>query len=74
MNQSRVAGNVGGNAILTVEGEPVCSYCRSDIKKMALVLKLDNLKVVENVSGKTYTFTSQTGDFYNVGDGGKRWE
>ncbi|NLZ83900.1 MAG: hypothetical protein GX915_09570 [Clostridiales bacterium] len=74
MNQSRLDGNMGGSATLTVTGEPVCNYCRSDVKKMSLTLDLDSLTVNEIVTGKTYTFNNSTNDFSNVKDGGKRWE
>ncbi len=74
MNQSRLDGNMGGSATLTVTGEPVCNYCRSDVKKMSLTLDLDSLTVNEIATGKTYTFEKSTNDFSNVKDGGKRWE
>lgn len=68
------AGVFPTDIILTVTGQPVCNYCRSDIKKMSIVLDLDSLTVNEVSTGKTYIFNKNAGDFMNVKDGGKRWE
>ena len=60
MNQSGLAGNTGGNGVLTVTVQPVCNYCRSDIKKMSIVFDLDSLTVNEVSTGKTYIFNKNT--------------
>ena len=74
MNQSQLAGNKGGYAVLRVGGAKICNYCRSDIKKMAMVLELNHLTVIEEVTGVTYEFDEETNDFLNISEGGKRWE
>ncbi len=64
-------GNSGGKCVLRVEGQRVCDYCHSDVKKMAQKLSLDELIVIDE-SG-TYKFIGLS-EFKNVSDGGKRWE
>ncbi len=80
MNQSFAEGHKGGTAVLTVEGQEVCRYCRSDVKKMALNLGLDKLTVYEHVNGKIYKYefdkTSNENVFNNATgkNPGLRWE
>ena len=71
MYQALKEGNNGGKCVLRVEGQKVCDYCRSDIKKMAQKLTLDELTIIDE-SG-TYKFIGLN-EFKNVSDGGKRWE
>ena len=71
MYQALKEGNNGGKCVLRVEGQKVCDYCRSDIKKMAQKLTLDELTIIDE-SG-TYKFIGLD-EFKNISDGGKRWE
>jgi YD repeat-containing protein len=70
MGQSFIDGNLGGNATLTIYGKDACTFCVSDVKKMALQLKLDSLTVVQP-SG-TVKFTNPI-DFAPVKKGGLKW-
>ena len=80
MNQSFAEGHMGGTAVLTVEGQEVCRYCRSDVKKMALNLGLDKLTVYEYVNGKKYIYVFDrklNKNVFNNATGknhGLRWE
>ena len=80
MNQSFTKGHKGGTAVLTVEGQAVCRYCRSDVKKMALNLGLDKLTVYEHVNGKKYIYVfdrKRNKNVFNNATGknhGLRWE
>jgi hypothetical protein len=71
MNQALIDENIGGKGILEVNGQPVCKYCQSDIKKMAQKLQLDELEVIDETG--QYNFHGLN-DFKNVSDGGKRWK
>jgi hypothetical protein len=46
MFQSYKDGNRGGTATLTITGEPICSRCKGDIKRMAQALELAELTVI----------------------------
>ena len=66
MNQSFTQGHKGGTAVLSVEGQAVCRYCRSDVKKMALNLGLDKLTVYEHINGKTNKYVFDKTEQINV--------
>ena len=68
MNQSHVAGNRGGRGVLMIQGEPVCRYCQSDIKKMGQALDLDELEIHHLDTGEVTTLSRR--DMRNVSDGG----
>ena len=51
-----------------VQGEPICRYCQSDIKKMGQALDLDELEIHHLDTGEV-TVLSRT-DMRNVPDGG----
>ncbi|QDQ25217.1 hypothetical protein FNU76_01985 [Chitinimonas arctica] len=46
MEQAYKTGQRGGAPVIYIIGKPVCGYCQSDIKKMALKLGLSGLTVV----------------------------
>lgn len=69
--QQEKGGN-GGDATLYNYGKAICSFCQTDIKKMALVLYLNSLTVHEDSTGNKYVF-STSGEFYNKPEGGKTW-
>ncbi len=60
----------GGSATLEILGLPACKYCRSDIKKMAQLLQLDELLIVERTTGRWFGFHGPQ-EFLNVSQGGK---
>jgi RHS repeat-associated protein len=68
MNQSLAAGNRGGLGVLMVQGEPICRFCQSDIKKMALSLGLDELHIHHLDTGELAVL--RTADFATVDNGG----
>lgn len=70
MAQSFDAGARGGSATLNIMGKDACSFCVSDVKKMALQLELDELTVIQP-SG-TITFIGPK-DFAPVKLGGRKW-
>ena len=70
LGQSHTDGNRGGEAVLTLYGKDACSFCQSDIKKMALELGLEKL-VVHQPSG-TVVFHGPD-DFKPTKKGGLRW-
>jgi YD repeat-containing protein len=70
MAQSFDTGARGGSATLTIMGKDACSFCVSDVKRMALQLELDELTVIQP-SG-TITFTGPQ-DFAPIKLGGKKW-
>jgi filamentous hemagglutinin len=43
----------GRDMRIVVEGEPVCTYCRSDIRNMADQAGLNRVEVYEAQTGKT---------------------
>ena len=75
MYQAYGKQNFGGNATLTVFGEPICRYCRIDIKKMSLNLGLSSLYVDERATNNHYSFNTSTNPyaFYNLRNHGQRW-
>ncbi len=75
MYQAYDKQNFGGNATLTVFGEPICRYCRIDIKKMSLNLGLSSLYVDERATNNHYSFNTSTNPyaFYNLRNHGQRW-
>ena len=72
MMKAKNAGLRGGTGVLTVDGLPVCDYCRRSIKNMAKALGLDKLIVVEKSSGNVYTWSG--GDFNTMKMGGLGWK
>lgn len=68
MEQSRRAGNRGGRGVLMIQGEPMCRYCQSDVKKMARALNLDSLEVHHLDTGEVAVFNREA--LQNVSDGG----
>ena len=70
MGRSFTEGNVGGDAILNIYGKDACTFCVSDVKKMALQLKLDSLTI--NQSSGTVKFVTPQ-DFAPVKRGGLKW-
>ncbi|MBN2531152.1 MAG: hypothetical protein JXR76_32505 [Deltaproteobacteria bacterium] len=69
MEQSRRAGNKGGKGVLMVQGKPICPYCQSDIKKMALTLELDSLEIHHLDTGEVAVLWGK--DFINLPEGKK---
>jgi hypothetical protein len=70
LGKSHAAGNRGGSAVLTIHGKDACSFCRSDIKKMAQQLELQRLEVRQPSS--TVIFNSPD-DFLSTKKGGLKW-
>jgi hypothetical protein len=70
MGQSFAEGVRGGHATLTINGKDACTFCVSDVKKMALHLELDSLTVVQP-SGTVQFVGAQ--DFAPIKLGGKKW-
>ena len=73
LNQSYTAGNRGGEAVLTVFGEPVCSYCRSDIKLMVKHLQLEKLEVQQITKHQNVSIILYPPDFEKTKKGGFTW-
>ncbi|WP_440130194.1 cytidine deaminase-like fold-containing protein [Trinickia symbiotica] len=69
MMQAHDAGLRGGTGVLTIEGLPVCDFCKRSLKNMANHLELDEFIVHEKVTGKMYSFTKA--DLRKVREGGK---
>ena len=55
MTQAHDKGLRGGKGVLKIKGKNACSYCKGDIKKMALKLDLDELEV-HNHDGTVHKF------------------
>jgi len=70
MGRSFVDGNLGGDAILNIYGKDACTFCVSDVKRMALQLQLDSLTV--NQPSGTVKFIGPK-DFAPVKKGGLKW-
>jgi thioredoxin-related protein len=70
LNSSLHAGNRGGRGVLMVEGQPICNYCQSDIKKMGQALDLDELEIHHLDTGEVTTLSRS--DMRNVPDGGAK--
>ena len=71
MTQAHDKGLRGGKGVLKIKGKNACSYCKGDIKKMALKLDLDELEV-HNHDGTVHKFSK--GDLKPVKKGGKGWK
>lgn len=56
MMQAYDKGLRGGKRTLTVDGLPVCDFCKCSLKNMAKHLGLEELIIKETATGKTYTF------------------
>jgi hypothetical protein len=70
--QSYMDGNRGGSGTLVITGKKSCKFCRQDIKKMAKMLNLDELIVLEEETKKITKF-NEFKDFEIKKDGGKTW-
>ncbi|MEJ2046063.1 MAG: hypothetical protein P8X74_22925, partial [Reinekea sp.] len=70
LGQSHAAGNRGGDAVLTIHGKDACSFCQSDLKKMATQLELQRLEVRQ--PSNTVIFNGPD-DFKPTKKGGLRW-
>ncbi|WP_442478210.1 cytidine deaminase-like fold-containing protein [Vibrio quintilis] len=68
--QSYESNNRGGKAILTIYGQDACSFCQSDLKKMALKLELDSLEVHQPTGIVSF---NEPKDFKPTKKGGLRW-
>lgn len=58
IQQAFDAGKTQGKSMtMRVSGEPVCTYCRSDIRQAADNAGLDSLSIIEESTGKTLTWS-----------------
>ncbi|EAA8091067.1 hypothetical protein AE457_004839 [Salmonella enterica subsp. enterica serovar Amsterdam] len=69
MMKAHDKGMRGGKGILTVEGLPVCDFCKRSLKNMAQHLGLEDFTVHEKYTGLTYRFKGN--DLHPVHKGGK---
>ena len=69
MMQAYDKGLRGGKGTLTVDGLPVCDFCKCSLKNMAKHLGLEELIIKETATGKTYTFKGN--DLNTMRKGGK---
>src|SRR5882724_2117852 len=70
MGQAYFNGVRGGSAKLTIIGQDACTFCVSDVKRMALRLELDELTVVQP---KGTTKFANPQEFAPLRKGGKSW-
>jgi hypothetical protein len=72
MLQAMDAGIRGGAGLLELQGKNVCAnYCRGDVKTLARLLELENLKV-KDADGTIYNFPSRE-SLQPIKNGGQRW-
>ncbi|EPY6137851.1 cytidine deaminase-like fold-containing protein [Salmonella enterica subsp. enterica] len=69
MMKAHDKGMRGGKGVLTVEGLPVCDFCKRSLKNMAQHLGLEDFTVHEKSTGLTYRFKGN--DLHPVRKGGK---
>lgn len=69
MMQAYDKGLRGGKGTLTVDGLPVCDFCKRSLKNMAKHLGLEELIIKETATGKIYTFKGN--DLNTMRKGGK---
>ncbi|MFF6011247.1 hypothetical protein [Rahnella sp. R3(2024)] len=53
----------GKDMLMSVKGEPVCSYCLSDVKAMAAKSGLKSLTIFEEDTGRTLYWEAGTKKF-----------
>ncbi len=69
MMKAHDAGIRGGTGKLTVEGLPVCNFCKRSLKNMAQHLDLDSFEIHEKSTGKVFKFNKK--DLMKIRQGGK---
>ncbi|MEQ6340053.1 cytidine deaminase-like fold-containing protein, partial [Escherichia ruysiae] len=69
MMKAHDKGMRGGKGVLTVEGLPVCDFCKRSLKNMAQHLGLEDFTVHEKSTGLTYRFKGN--DLHPIRKGGK---
>ena len=74
MNQSYTVGEQGGDATLTVLGQPVCPTCQNrNVRTMAVVSNVGTLTVNDYMSNGTYQFSGANNGFFSRNRGGVTW-